>query len=66
MKNETKKEVILERCPVCHHAPTVQINDTTLAVTFLCEQHGYEMGGDTMESAVTNWNYVVEFIRKAA
>ncbi len=54
------------RCPVCHKVPELKIDGPVAAYTLICEQHGHEASGDSLEQARVHWNQYISFVAKAA
>lgn len=55
----------LERCPRCFKLPSVTLEDhgpNAIDYVLCCEQHGHMASGQSLESAVHNWNVYVKFI----
>ena len=51
-----------KRCPQCHHLPEVEYIAIENSIELSCEQHGHLAKGDTMVSAIANWNYYIGWI----
>ena len=52
------------RCPSCQQAPDMTIGNTAFDFNFtircLQKNHDHVAGGDTLESAINNWNLYVK------
>ena len=53
------------RCPACHQVPEAKV-EADFSVTLICEKHGYEARGASLEVARVHWNQFISFCAKAA
>ncbi len=56
------------RCYKCNQVPTVKIEDNAngLTVVLVCELHGYEAQGSSLDQARVHWNQFISYAKVQA